>query len=314
MSVCTRTLYEEYPDINAVGLCHGVFATQELLADLAAKYWDADPHWTEVSVTVTGINHCTWATAASRRGNSLLDLVERELAAEGLVWGADVDREGAVVDDDRIAFDVYRRFGVLPAISGRHLAEFLPWYLNVEDPAEVRRWGIRCNDIDAWLDDWAERIAEHEALLDRDAEFEFTESGEVGVDVIEALCGGGALKTNVNLPNRGQADDLPRGAVVETNALITADEVTPAAGGTLPESVRSLVEGHVSNQETLVEAGFAGDVDRAYRAFLADPLVATLDPEAARELFCELVDSQRAYLADWSLSESVVLSEASERR
>jgi alpha-galactosidase/6-phospho-beta-glucosidase family protein len=308
MSVCTRTLYAEYPDVRAVGLCHGVFAAQELLADLAAKYWDVEAEWQDVLVDVTGINHCTWLRAASWRGRDLLPLLDRELAEEGLEWGADAG--DAIVDENRIAFDVYRRFGAFPAISGRHLAEFLPWYLNVDGPEAVRRWGAECNRIDDWLDDWEDRVEEHRALLERDGAFEFYDSGEAAVDIVEALAGGDAVRTNVNLPNAGQAPDLPDGAVVETNALVATDGVTPLTAGTLPREVCTLVERHVANQETLVAAGMDGDLDRAYRAFLADPLVSTLDPEAARALFRDLVAAQREYLGDWDLDGAQVLGGA----
>jgi alpha-galactosidase len=111
--------------------------------------------------------------------------------------------------------------------------------------------------------------------------------------------------THLNYPNRGQVGNLPRGAVVETNALLTGDRVAPLAAGDLPATVRSLVERHVTNQETLVEAGFAGDLDLAFRAFLADPLV-RLDREAARDLFADLVAAERDYLDAYDLDASVL--------
>ena len=48
-------------------------------------------------------------------------------------------------------------------------------------------------------------------------------SGEEGTRQMMALCGLGNLRTNVNLPNVGQIDNLPRGAVVETNARHDAE-------------------------------------------------------------------------------------------
>jgi alpha-galactosidase len=88
--------------------------------------------------------------------------------------------------------------------------------------------------------------------------------------------------------------------VVETNVLLTAGEATPLVAGRLPDQVRRMVETHVENQETLVAAGFAGDVDVAYRAFLNDPLVG-IGPERARSLFADLVAAERPYLEAWDL-------------
>lgn len=42
MAMCVRTLYEEFPNINAIGLCHEVFGVQEFFADLVGEYLDAE--------------------------------------------------------------------------------------------------------------------------------------------------------------------------------------------------------------------------------------------------------------------------------
>jgi len=49
------------------------------------------------------------------------------------------------------------------------------------------------------------------------------ESGEEGLKIIKALTGYGDIVTNVNLPNNAQMPDLPKGAVVETNAAFKYD-------------------------------------------------------------------------------------------
>jgi alpha-galactosidase len=140
-----------------------------------------------------------------------------------------------------------------------------------------------------------------------DEEFEFFDSGEEGVDIMRALLGFEDLKTNVNVPNRGQMPDVPNGAVVETNALFMTDEVRPLEADPLPDQVRSIVSTHVRNQETLVEAAFAGDVDLAFRAFLNDPLV-RLPLHDARDLFADLIAAVEPYLADdWNLDDATVL-------
>ena len=127
------------------------------------------------------------------------------------------------------------------------------------------------------LEEVFEARADHQywSLSEADREaVELTDSGEELVGVMRALLGLAPLKTNVNVPNRGQAPDLERGALVETNALLTEDATTPLTAQPLPDPVRTLVERHVTNQETLVAAGFAGDLDLVFQAFCNDPLVA----------------------------------------
>lgn len=311
MSICTRTLYEAFPGIKAIGLCHEVAGTKDWLASLAERHLAATGGHVapdRIDATVSGINHFTWLQDARWRDEALLPLVDRELDA-GPVPAYDpgaMDGESYFVNNHQVTLDLYRRFDCLPAAGDRHLAEFVPWYLAVDSREAVHRWGIRCTPSEFRVDQWAtgdERIDGH--LVDGEP-FELGDSGEELGDVIRALLGLEPLRTNVNLPNRGQAPDLERGAIVETNALLTRDDVTPLVAPELPTAVSDLIDTHVTNQELLVAAGMAGDVDRAFRAFRRDPLV-TLPPDEAEALFAELVAAERDYLEAWDLAGAEVI-------
>lgn len=314
MTVCTRTLYEEYPGIDAIGLCHEVFKTQSLFADVAEERIEsaADVSREEIDVNVKGVNHFTWVDEARWRGHDLYEYLDDELASRGPLPAFErgaLEGESYWANHYQVAFDLYETFGLLGAAGDRHLAEFVPWYLDdVEEAADVERWGIRLTPSSARVSDDADPAADVERILDGEETFEFYESGEEFVDVVRALVGIEPLKTHLNYPNEGQIPDLERGAVVETNALVTGDDVSPVAAGGFPDPVRTLVERTVTNQETLVEAGFAGDLDLAFRAFRDDPLV-TLDPADARALFRDLVAAERDYLDAYDLDGAAVLAE-----
>ena len=309
MTVCTRALYEEYPDINAIGLCHEVFKTQELFAAIAEKYVDAaeDVDRTDVEVRVKGINHFTFVDEAHWRDHDLYCYLDDELEERKPIpkfEPGDMDGESYWVNNRQIAFDFYDRFGVLGAAGDRHLAEFVPWYLSIDDPAEIQRWGVRLTPSSVRVGDKG-TPDEMERYLDGDETFEFHDSGEEIVDIMRALLGHGTFVTHLNYPNEGQIPDLPEGAVVETNAMLTGGGVTPLCAGGLPDAVESVAARHVTNQETLIEAGFAGDLDLAFQAFLNDPLV-SLQRDAARDLFAELVETERDYFAEYDLDASVL--------
>jgi len=312
MTVCTRTLSAEYPDINAIGLCHEVFHTQELFADVTERYVDEaeDVARDDIAVNVKGINHFTWVDEVRWHGHDVFQYLDRELERRRPVPG---DEPGDHADasywtnDFQIAFDLYDRFGVFPAAGDRHLAEFVPWYLAVEDHREFHKWGVRMTPSEARVGD-DESPAKMDTFLNADGEFELDDSGEEGLDILRALLGLEPVKTNLNYPNVGQCPDLPDGAVVETNAVVTGDDVSPVTAGPLPRQVRSIVETHVANQETLVEAGTTGDLDLAFQAFLNDPLV-TIERERARDLFAELVDRERESLDAYDLAGASVLAE-----
>ncbi|WP_207592465.1 glycoside hydrolase family 4 [Halomontanus rarus] len=312
MTVCTRTLYEEYPDINAIGLCHEVFHIQMLLADIAEKYVDEaeDVSGSEIDVTVKGINHFTWIDEAYWRGHDVFQYLDEELEERKPLPGfepGDLDDEGYWTNHHQVAFDLYDTFGLLGAAGDRHLAEFVPWYLDLEEPEEVQRWGFRLTPSSARAGD-GEGPAKMSRYLDDEGAFEFTESGEEVVDIMRALLGLEPIKTNLNYPNVGQTPDLTEGAVVETNAVITGKGVSPITAGELPDQIRSMVQTTVTNQETLIEAGFAGDLDLAFQAFCNEPLV-DIQPDEAKELFVKLVETEREYFTDYDLEGADVLAD-----
>ncbi|WP_436922945.1 glycoside hydrolase family 4 [Halosimplex amylolyticum] len=310
MTVCTRALYAEYPDINAIGLCHEVTHVQHMLADVAERHIDAaeDVSGSEIAVNVKGINHFTWIDEARWRGRDVYQYLDEELERHRPLPGFE---SGELADEsfwsnhDQVAFDLYDRFGVFAAAGDRHLAEFVPWYLDVDTPAEVERWGIRLTPSSARRSD-GEAPAKMDKFRDEDGEFHLSESGEEVVDIMRALLGIEPTKTHVNFPNRGQCPDLPDGAVVETNALITGDDISPVNAGTLPRQVRSMVTRAIHNQETLIEAGFAGDLDLAFQAFLNEPLV-TIQRDEAQDLFADLVAIEQDYLDAYDVEGASVL-------
>jgi alpha-galactosidase len=313
MTVCTRTLYEEYPDINAVGICHEVYHVQDWLTDLAEEHLGVEgATYDEVDVTVKGINHFTWIDEARLRGHDLLEAVDAELATrdppEYEPGDPEIADQSVFATNHEITFDLYRRYGILPAAGDRHLAEFVPWYLDpVDEPEDIHRWGIKLTPSEYRVESWPEAEREREALLSGGDPIDVAAPNEEMVDLMTALLGGEAVKSNVNVPNRGQVSGLRDGAVVETNVLFTEDSVTPLTAGSLPDPVRSLVETHVTNQETLIDAGFTGDLDLAFRAFRNEPLV-TLDPADAEALFADLVEAEREYLDDYDVAGADVLS------
>jgi alpha-galactosidase/6-phospho-beta-glucosidase family protein len=59
---------------------------------------------------------------------------------------------------------------------------------------------------------------------------------------------------------------------------------------------------------TLIEAGFAGDLDIGFQAFWNDPQV-TLDPTVVRDLFANMVAAERPYLEAYDPADAAVLED-----
>jgi alpha-galactosidase len=295
MTVCTRTLYKVFPQIKAFGCCHEVFGTQKLLKSIIVKKGlaQADAVKREDIVTsVVGINHFTWIDRASFGNIDLFPVFAafaEEYAEKGWTEGGDDGwLNSFFTSAERVKIDLFRRYGLIAAAGDRHLAEFCPpsWYLKT--PELAKSWKFSLTPV-SWRIEQRENLKKQsKAYRDGTETLVPENSGEEGIRQIKALAGLGGFVTNVNLPNRGQMPFFPPDAVVETNAFFSRDNVQPVVTDGMPNPLRTLVLQHVANQEGIIEAAFARDLEQAFRVFLNDPQVRTLTREDARALFKEM--------------------------
>jgi alpha-galactosidase len=306
MTICTRTLYKEFPAIKAFGCCHEVFHTQKLLAAVIEEAGLADSlKREEIKTDVLGINHFTWIDKAEWNNTDIFplyrDFVKKYADTGFKITGSaiafsmgsendkdEIERRKLFSSSERVKMDLFRRYGLIAAAGDRHLAEFCPhsWYLASPELAES--WGFALTPV-SWRITDREKLKE-KAIAFREGTQEITpvESGEEGIKIIKALAGLGDIVTNVNLPNSGQMPDLPDNCVVETNAVFSHNNIKPVKCRELPVDLRSLVMHHVLAQEGIAEAVFENDTEKAFRVFSHDLAVQTLPLSHARSLFDEL--------------------------
>jgi alpha-galactosidase/6-phospho-beta-glucosidase family protein len=172
---------------------------------------------------------------------------------------------------------------VLPAAGDRHLAEFVPWFLT--SAKSCYTWGFCLTPYSYRIKRWRTAPREQQRQLDGKDPITLSGSGEEYVNQMAALIGLTSFRTNVNLPNTGQMGGMPKGALVETNALFSQDRVEPVVSGELPSAVNALIHPHVVNHELVIRAVLEGDKDMAFRAFINDPLTQRLALDDAWALF-----------------------------
>lgn len=299
MTVCVRALYAAFPGIKAFGCCHEVFGTQGLLAKMAARQFEVEePRRQDIAVNVVGINHFTWVTEASWGPHDLMP-VYAEMAERYQETGFPPEEpdkwKGSVFGSKaRVKLDLFRRHGAIAAAGDRHLVEFVgPDYLR--DPETVAAWKFQLTPVSYRRRMLEEANARRARLVAGEEQAKLWGSGEEGVLQILALRGHREMLTNVNLPNRGQVEDLPAEAVVETNAVFRRNSLRPVLSGRLPASVAPLIRQHVDAQELLVEACREHDLEKAFESFLMQPTV-TLGEADARALFDEMVENTRTWM------------------
>lgn len=89
-------------------------------------------------------------------------------------------------------------------------------------------------------------------MYDNKEKITLKSTGEEGVQLIKALCGLSDKVSNVNLPNYAlQIENLPKEAIVETNALFTYNDVSPIYAGKMPEDIKALTMPHINNHERI---------------------------------------------------------------
>lgn len=294
MSACVRTLYRTFPAIKAYGCCHEVFGTEKLLSEMAGNKGD----WHDVKVNVLGINHFTWINQAVLGDTDLMPVYSKfvdENYEKGYKDKFSSGLKPQFACRNRVKFDLFRRYGIIAAAGDRHLAEFCPgkWYL--KSPEQVNEWGFMLTDVRFRKEDLKERLLTTEKLLMGEEQFVIEETGEEGVKQIKALLGLGNFVTNVNLPNRGQLDGVPVGAVVETNVKFMKDDVKPMYAGSVPKNILPLIVRPLVGEELSVESALSGDYEKAFQAFCNDALV-DLSLTSARKLFEEMLYNTKKYL------------------
>jgi alpha-galactosidase len=304
MSICTRTLYKEFPKIKAFGCCHEVFHTQKLLATVLEEALYAPVNTIkreEIKVNVLGINHFTWIDKAYWKDIDIFPIYEafvkkysltgfKKTNTSGSNLNADeLERQKYFSSTDRVKMDLFRRFGLIAAAGDRHLAEFCPhsWYLSSPEAAE--RWGFALTPVSWRIKNREQLIQKAKAYSDGTEEMIPVESGEEGIKIIKALIGLGDITTNVNFPNNGQMPDLPKGVIVETNAGFKQDNIEPVSSFELPVDLRLLITKHILTQEEIIEAAYEDDMEKAFRVFSHDHEIKKLPPGSAYSLFNEML-------------------------
>ena len=305
MTLCIGQLYKTFPEIKAFGCCHEVFGTQKLLAKMVEeKLGFKDVKREEIRVNVTGVNHFTWIKDAHYKNIDLYPLY-REYCEENIENGigdqTDTNWMNRVfVTKEKVKMDLFLRTGCIGAAGDRHLAEFCPgkWYLG--SPERVEEMSFALTPVSWRKEDMKNRIERGVRLASGEEKTELKPTGEEGVMQMRALLGLHDFVTNVNIPNKGQISNLPLGAIVETNAHFANDMVTPVMSGDVPPAVNQLVSKICNEQEQVLEAIQKRDLDMAFAAFCADPLV-TCSLEDARKMFDEMIDNTKKYLTMYNV-------------
>ncbi len=285
---------------NVVGLCHGVLHVAHYLAEALNAPLAA------LNYTAVGINHLTWFTTVRANGLDAMPLL-REIAARKLVAGFDTQTPAPTDPgkammypyENLFSWELFRLFGAFPAVLDRHVTEFFPQFFR-EGRYYGRSLGVDAFSFEATIREGDETYAamERDALdsgpLPRDYFDPFSGEHEQVMDIIASIRHERGLSFFANLPNTGQAPNLPRDAIVESPALADGAGLRAISQPPLPSALVGTLATRYQWVETVVEAALEGSRDKFIQALVLDGAVTSL--EAAARLAAELLTAQAAYL------------------
>jgi alpha-galactosidase/6-phospho-beta-glucosidase family protein len=287
MTVLTR-IVGMVSGIKVVGLCHELMGVRGALMRLfGGKVEDYE-------VRVAGVNHLIWLLDLKIRGEDGFLKLREHLSSGGRppVLPDQGNWHDNFLDRWQVKMQLFDLYGALPAAGDRHLAEFFPYFLTPENDygAEV---GVGLTTIPNRKDQVAGAGQRVRQAIEGELP-PLERSHEATADIVSAVANGKYVRTIVNLPNTGQIENLPRGAVVETLAELGAAGRVPLTVGTLPLGVLSTLMPHVINQELIAQAALEGNYQLALQAMVNDPLVGDL--KVAKAMLDELIEAHAQYL------------------
>jgi alpha-galactosidase len=292
--------------VTTVGLCNELVGFQFAISLL----FDCGMH--EVNPVVGGVNHLpliTSFTIAGEDGFSLLrDFLENPgsraddpiwmTPPEGSHWHKHSPGEkwtkSDVVTNQKVKFELFQRFGVLPGSSDTHVVEFFPGFVT-EASDFGRQWGIHHYGIAGHTADKQTDDASVDWLMNQE-EIPPWGSGELVAELINAVVTGKERWLPMNLPNTGQVTNLPDGAVTECIGLAGASGVRPRDQVTVPGILGEYLRRINVSQELTVEAALTGNRTTVLEAMLADQMAGRLPYEHVVAMTDELLAATAPWL------------------
>jgi alpha-galactosidase len=268
----------EASPVRAVGLCHSVQHTAgELAHDLGLPASELDYH-------VAGINHVAFFLRLEHDGDDLYPAL----------------REVTPPDDNRVRYELLKRFGYFVTESSEHFAEYVPWFIKRGREDLIERFNIPLDEYPRRCETQLARWNDLRAGVEAGEELPVERSREYGADIIRACETGEPFVFNGNVPNRTAAgglliDNLPADCCVEVPCVAGTGGIEPQAVGALPRRLAALMQTNVNVQGLTVEAALTGSRDAVHHAAMLDPHTAA---ELSLDEIAALVDDLLAAHGD----------------
>lgn len=262
------------PGIKAVGLCHSVQGTAEMLAD------DLGENINDISFQCAGINHMAFYLKFQKQHADgtredlyprLHALAPKILSGEIIASRAQTPMEHGTIANEKVRYEMLRRMGHFVTESSEHFAEYVPWFIKRDRPDLLKQYDIPLDEYIDRCEFSINRWADYEKALDDESKLETYASHEYASEIMQAVITGRETTINGNVANNGLITNLPDDACVEVPCLIDRNGISPTRVGRLPPQLAALMMTNVNVQLLTVEALETGKKDYIYQAAMMDP-------------------------------------------
>ncbi|WP_315117298.1 6-phospho-beta-glucosidase [uncultured Clostridium sp.] len=117
---------------------------------------------------------------------------------------------------------------------------------------------------------------------------------EAAVSLMSAIYNDKNEIHTVNVKNNGAILDLPNNSVIETNAIVNKTGAVPISSGTLPNSIKGLIQQIKLYEILTIDAAVNGDYNQAFLALINNPLGGSIN--ITKKLLKDILDENKEYL------------------
>ena len=294
-----------FPEIKAMGLCHSVQGTAEMLAK------DLDENVNDIDYLCGGINHMAFYKKFEKKinGDENENLYPRlKKLADKIVNDEEIssrskktDHESNKVLHEKVRYEILRRFGYFVTESSEHFAEYVPWFIKQNRDDVIKKYKIpieeyidRCkSNIKLWKDLEKDMTPIYDMPLKR--------SNEYASFIMDGIANNNEVTINANVMNDNLIDNLPSNCCVEVPVIINSKGYKPQKFGKLPEQLAALIRTNINVQILTAEAALTKKREHIYHAAMLDPLTgANLTIDEIYSMTDKMIEAHGNYLPQYN--------------
>jgi alpha-galactosidase len=202
---------------------------------------------------------------------------------------------------NKVRYEVMDHLGYFCTESSEHLAEYVPWFIKEGRDDLIDTFSVPLDEYPKrcieQMADWADQAKAYRTAKS----IEFKKSHEFAAEIMNAMVTNQPYTIYGNLPNRGQAPQLPMGAAVEVPCMVDINGIQPSVVDDIPPQLVALMRTQINVQELVVRALVDEDIEHVYHAAMMDPhTAAQLDLRQIRSLVSDLLAAHGDMLPEFA--------------